>query len=379
MRVAHVVATYPPYRGGLGNVAHAYVEGLRARGHDVEVFTTDYGHASPPPGHVHRLRSLVRVGQLALLPQLARQCAGFDVVHLHFPFFGAAQFLARARARRQLPNLVLTYHMDAHARGLRGAVFALHRRVLLPLIVRQADRILVSSHDYAQAAALWRVPDVRARIEEHPFGVDVARFCPGDAAVARAALGLASAPTIAFVGGLDRAHAFKGLGVLLTAMAQLPATCRLVVVGDGDLRAGYAQQAQSLGLGERVRFLGSLDDAALPQAYRAADVVAFPSVSRAEAFGLVALEAAACGKPVVASNLPGVRTVVRDGETGVLVPPAQPAALANALADLLQQGERRRQLGRAARARVERELSWDHAIDRLLSSYAAVLATNGAR
>src|SRR5688572_13948973 len=120
MRIAQVVASYPPYRGGLGNVARAYAEGLRARGHEVEVLTPDYGGDPPAAAGVRRLRPLLRLGQLAVLPELARFGAGFDVVHLHFPFFGAAEFVALARARGRIARLVLSYHMDAHAGGLRG-------------------------------------------------------------------------------------------------------------------------------------------------------------------------------------------------------------------------------------------------------------------
>ncbi|HLU40167.1 MAG TPA: glycosyltransferase, partial [Planctomycetota bacterium] len=133
-------------------------------------------------------------------------------------------------------------------------------------------------------------------------------------------------------------------------------------------------QAVALGLGERARFLGGLADADLPDAYRAADVVVLPSVGRGEAFGLVALEAAACARPVVASDLPGVRTVVREGATGKLVPPGDVGALAEALADLLADAARAQALGTAARTRVEAELTLEHALDRLLASYARLLA-----
>jgi len=374
LRIAQVVVTYPPYRGGIGNVAHAYAEGLRARGHEVDVFTPAYGGAPVEQPGVHRLRARVRAGQFALLPQLAHCCAGYDVVHLHFPFFGAAGFVAWARARGRIARLVLTYHMDAHASGLRGAAFACHRRLVLPWTVRQADRILVSSRDYAAHAALGRLADLQDRVEEHPFGVDATRFHPGPAPAARARLALRDAPTVTFVGGLDRAHAFKGVGVLLQAAARLDRDVQLVLVGDGDLREAYRRQAVALGLGERARFLGGLADADLPDAYRAADVVVLPSVGRGEAFGLVALEAAACARPVVASDLPGVRTVVREGATGKLVPPGDVGALAEALADLLADAARAQALGTAARTRVEAELTLEHALDRLLASYARLLA-----
>lgn len=373
MRVAHVVVTYPPYRGGMGNVAHAYVVGLAAQGVDVEVFTPRFDRAAGDQARVHRLRPWLRSGQCAVLPTLLTATAGFDLVHLHFPFFGAAQFVALRRRLRRRPRLVLTYHMDADADGLRGVVFAAHRRSMMPWIVRSADRVLVASRDYAEHAALARVPGALATAEEHPFGVDTRRFSPGCAGAARTRLALDMAPTVVFVGGLDRAHAFKGLDVLLQACATLPADVRLVVAGDGDLRPSYQARAGQLGLAARVRFLGSVSDADLADVYRAGDVVAFPSVSRAEAFGLVALEAAASGRPVVASDLPGVRTVVRAGDTGLLVESGQPLALAGALERLLRDERLRADLGARARARVERQFTWDQAVARLLATYTAVL------
>lgn len=373
MRIAHVVVTYPPYRGGMGNVARAYVEGLSARGHDIEVFTPTYGDEPDSDPRVHRLRPWLRHGQCAVLPSLLTACRGFDLVHLHFPFYGAAQFGALRRRLRRRPRLVLTYHMDADAPGVRGAIFALHRRLCLPWIVRSADRVLVSSRDYAAQAALARVAGVQAKIEEHPFGVDIERFAPGPPAAARARLGVDDATTVGFVGGLDAAHAFKGLGVLLQAVGGLSGDIRLLVCGDGALRPQYEARARESGLGRRVRFLGGVSDDRLPDVYAAADLIAFPSVSRAEAFGLVALEAAASGRAVVASDLPGVRTVVRDGVTGILVPPGDATRLTQALAGLIADPNRRQALGVAARARVERELTWDHALDRLLATYRAVL------
>lgn len=373
VRVAHVTCTYPPYRGGIGHVAAEYAARLPALGCEVEVFTPDYGDPDPAPPGVHRLRARLRSGLCAVLPQLGgRLLDRFDLVHLHFPFYGAAQFVAWRRWRHARPKLVLTYHMDAHAPGWRGAVFGLHRRTLLPWIVRRADAVLVASRDYAEHAALGRLRDVLPRVEEHPFGVDAQRFAPGDRAAARAALGLAAAPTVTFVGGMDRPHAFKGVSVLLRAAAALPRTTQLALVGDGDLRARYQQEAAALGL--NARFLGGLSAVQLPLAYTAADVVAFPSTSAAEAFGLVALEAAASARPVVASALPGVRAAVRDGTTGVLVPAADPVALAQALRALLEDPRRAAALGRAGRERVERECTWDHAVAKLRDVYARLLA-----
>ena len=147
-----------------------------------------------------------------------------------------------------------------------------------------------------------------------------------------------------FLARLDRTHYFKGLHLLIDAVAQLP-DAALVVGGDGEWRAQYEARARA-SLGARARFVGDVPDEALPAYYRAADVVALPSVDRTEAFGLVLLEALACGTPVVASRLPGVRTLVDDGRTGYLVEPGN--------VDELDRTASARCIGESARARSQR-------------------------
>ena len=146
-------------------------------------------------------------------------------------------------------------------------------------------------------------------------------------------------PIIAFVGGMDVPHAFKGVNELLTAFAHphIAARAQLVLVGDGELRAGYEETARTLGIADRVHFLGRAPEEDLVRVYRAATVTVLPSTTEEEAFGIVLIEAMACGSPVIASALPGVRTVVSDGgdARGIAVPPGDVSALADALSRML--------------------------------------------
>jgi glycosyltransferase involved in cell wall biosynthesis len=143
-------------------------------------------------------------------------------------------------------------------------------------------------------------------------------------------------------------------------------------VGDGDMAATYRRQARDLGLQGRVHFLGRIGPARLPAIYRLADVVVLPS-SIQESFGMVLAEAMACGKPVIASRLPGVRTVVADGTTGLLVPPADPAALAGALTRLLGDAPLRAEMGAAGRRRVLARYDWRRIGERLEAVYLGAL------
>jgi len=118
-----------------------------------------------------------------------------------------------------------------------------------------------------------------------------------------------------------------------------------------------------------MHFMGNISDAELPRYYRMADIHLFPSTERAEAFGLVALEAAASGVPCIASDLPGVRSVVLHGETGVLVPPGDAEKLREAIVLLLDQTELRQKFGFSARKRAEAEFAWEPLISKLVETY----------
>lgn len=241
MRIAHVVPTYPPYRGGVGRLAEEYATRLRARGRDVQVLTPRYQQHQGDSSFVQRLSSPLRIGNAALTPSLVSRLRGFDLVHLHYPFFGGAEpVLVRAWLGRDQP-LVVSYHMDAVANGIKGAIFRWHARLVLPHIVHRADRVLVSSHDYASQSALASIPGCLAGVEEHPYGVDTERFRPGAEPMLRKRLSITpDLFTMIFVGGLDPAHHFKGLGVLLEALAGMRSHLwRLLVVGDGSLRPGF--------------------------------------------------------------------------------------------------------------------------------------------
>lgn len=378
MKIAQVTPVYPPHRGGTGQVAYEYTERLRQRGHAVHVFTPSYRPVEHDPPFVHRVPSPLHVGNAAFTPALYHRLTGFDLVHLHYPFFGGAEPTVLRKAIKGEHALVLSYYMDATAGGVKGLIFDAHRRVVLPWILSHADRILVSSLDYARTSALAHVKGALERVEAHPFGVDVDRFHPGTEPALRASLGIApDAPVMLFVGGLDPAHHFKGFPVLVDALHGLhDLPWHLVVVGDGTLRARFEALVHSRSLGDRVRFAGNVSDDALPRYYRLADFHVFPSTARAEAFGLVALEAAATGIPTIASNLPGVRTVVLDRDTGLHVSPHDSSTLREAIRLLLAQHELRLRLGRRARERVESECSWDPLIDRLEQTYHAAVASH---
>ena len=380
-KIAQVVCTYPPYRGGMGNVAFEYTERLRERGYNVHVFTTK-GHVEvEDPDYVHRVPSIMHIGNAGVMPSLFSRLSGFDLVHLHYPFFGGAEPTIVRKAVSHNQGLVMTYHMDATGNGVRGAIFNAHRRILLPWIVNRVDRILGSSQDYIDESAIAEIPNAMDRVEIHPFGIDLHRFRHGNADFFKQRLDIRTdVPVILFVGGLDNAHFFKGVPILLEALKLIISEpWEMLIVGEGNLKSSFETTVRKSILHDRVHFLGNVAERDIPFLYRCSDFHIFPSTKRAEAFGLVVLEAAASGIPSIASNLPGVRMVVLDGSTGLLVPPEDVAELAKAMTLLLSQPELRQRLGQAARLNAESNFAWEPAIAKLEQTYKSVLEQKSVR
>jgi len=369
MKIVHVACVAPPEIGGIGRSALREVAGLRAIGEDAVLIAPEIDSREGERSFLKRLKPLWRFGNASALSGLAEVLGTADVIHLHYPYYGTAEGILLSY--RHLPPIIVTFHMDATAGGWKQIMFQMHRWLLQPWILPAARQILVSSFDYAKHSSIrgfFRAhPE---RVEELPFGVDVDVFSPGPSRRERFLIP-EGGRVVLFVGGLDRAHAFKGVNELLSSCAKLDETTHLMIVGDGDLKESYEAKARDLGIANRVHFLGKIDQASLVDAYRSADVFAFPSTNSAEAFGLVALEAQACSVPVVASDLPGVRTVVKRDETGRLVPPGDVEQLTVALRDLLDDTGERERMSQNARKHAE-QYSWDRHVERLREIYRTV-------
>lgn len=373
MRIANVICTYQPYRGGMGNSAGEIAKALAGRCHEVRIITPDYGSigdSSQDGIFIERLKPFFRFGNAAFLPQIFFRLDGFDIVHLHYPFFGTACIvLLRKIFAGDKMKLVLHYHMDAVSAGLKGLIFRVIRMVLLPQLVRYSDSIVCSSFDYARHSDLGRhFASNEGKFSEIPFGVDLKRFSGDDEEEADEGGG--EERYALFVGGLDKAHYFKGLEVLIRAFA-LAAKDReyyLSIVGSGDLYEKYASIVSGLGLASKVKFFGSVSDKELPGYYLRSDCLVLPSINKGEAFGLVLLEAMASGRAVIASDLPGVRTVFEDGKQGLLVRPGDIDDLADKLRSLLSDGKRLFEMGRAGRALAREKYTWEkcaHDLERI--------------
>ena len=380
MRIAHLTATFPPYRGGAGNTAFRFAREQAERGHRVEVFTAPAPGEIPDPGAVvvHRIDPVFAIGNAPLIPSLAR-IDGFDVVHLHYPFIFGAELtlLGRLSRRRRDQALLVHYKNRLVADGVRGAMFEAYEHTVAPALIRAADRVCVLSPDHAASVPYLRRAGERdpAKLVVMPNGVDSELFSPGSGAEVRERLGIPAEATVAaFVATLDRAHHFKRLDLAIDALARLDdPSVHLIVAGGGELLEGFRAGAAEAGLADRVHFLGAVPHPELPAVLRAADLFLL-TTEPPESFGIVVIEAMACGLPAIASDYPGVRAVVDPGETGLLVERGNPDAVAAALAELVGDPERRRAMGERGRRKALDEWSWPRLVERMDRVYSEAIA-----
>lgn len=375
MRIAHVTATYPPYKGGTGNVCYHNARELVMRGHEVHVFTAAFPDAAryelQDGINVHRLRPVLRIGNAPLLPQLVTALRDFDIIHLHYPFIIGAELVRLASLLYRIP-LIITFHNDLIGDGTRAKLFAAYQEFSAKVTVRHASTLCVVTMDhYLHSQLRESLAENRLPVVEVPNGVDTDLFHPATSPGLRDLAD--TAKVMLFVGTLDRAHHYRRVDLLLEALAQTnDPDLRLVIVGDGDKRADYEALSSQLGLGSSVHFLGALEPHELPAIYTAVDVVVLPA-SLQESFGMTLIESMACGTPVITSALPGVRSVVTDGRDGMFVMPGSASELANTIRHFFSlPASVRREMGEVGRKKAKRQYTWCSIGDRLDELYHQV-------
>jgi D-inositol-3-phosphate glycosyltransferase len=363
---------------------------LARRGIEVEIFTRATASGDPP---VERVAPGVLVRNVVAGPfegldkyDLPTQLCGFaagvlrteashepghyDIVHSHYWLSGQVGWLARDRWAVPLVHTAHTLAAVKNAALAEGdAPEPPLRMVGEQQVVDEADRLIVNTDDEARQLISIHRADPASIDVVHP-GVDLDVFRPGDRRAARAALGLPlDEDIVAFVG---RIQPLKAPDIVLRAAAKLPGV-RIVVAG-GPSGSGLASPdglvrlADELGIAARVTFLPPQSRADLATLFRAADLVAVPSYS--ESFGLVAVEAQACGTPVVAAAVGGLPVAVRDGITGTLVSGHDVDQWAAAIDDLLRlRGEPEGNAMNRAAAANAATFSWENTTDALLASY----------
>ena len=363
-----VVCTFSPYKAGMGNAAWEQARQLKKLGNEVTVFTPRYQKEQKKFEEmrgvkVRRLTPVFKYGNGAFLLQVFGRLKDFDTVFLHYPFFGTAEVVWIWKLFNPKKRLVIQYHMDVFGKGLLGIFFRIYAKILMPWILRAGDKVIVSSFDYARSSDARGLVD--DRWVEIPFGIDLERF-PSNRLESGSNVSNKfkrdGEKVVLFVGGLDKAHYFKGVDVLIEAMRDVRCEmldARCVIVGGGDMLEEYQRMAREKGLEDVIEFPGKVSDGELVDFYERASVLVLPSVDRCEAFGIVLIEAMSHSVPVIASDLAGVRSVVSDGENGFLVKPRDIKGLTEKIEWVLSHPDEAREMGLAGRRRVEERYDWE--------------------
>jgi len=350
MRVLQLTKFYPPVHGGMEATVWALTEGLNAAGVPTDVLCANQRPVtdceSAPAGY--RIVRAASLGMLlstsmapAMVGQLRELAGGRDVIHVHMPDPMAALALRLVQPRA---HLVVHWHSDIVRQRMSRRLYEPLQRWMLD----RADAIVATSENYAGSSPVlqrWR-----SKVTVIPIGI-------GDGSGRSSGKRVAALRTFhsgkKIVFALGRMTYYKGFDALIDAAALLPDDCVVVIAGGGALLDRFRARVVALRLDHRVHLPGPLSANDLSDHFAAADVFCLPSTERAEAFGVVMLEAMAAGLPVVATDIAGsgVPWVNVDGVTGYNVPVGSPAELAEALWRLLHNPGLAGLFGQAARQR----------------------------
>ena len=365
MRIAHIVSTFAPHIGGMGAVCYDEAKFLAESGHDVTVFTLKYPSITYDdtkfPFKVIRLKALIRLDDAGLVPQVLNHIKNFDLAHLHYPFYGGAEWLAFSKV-----PLVISYHMDAQTGGFKKLVQKLYDGFWPKVLFAKARKII--SVDRVRSVPLKFYKEAKNKLAEIPNGVDTEVFRPRSVNCRELNLPeLEGKKIILFCGNT---LPVKRLDLLLAAIKILnDNSMALLVVGDGYHLEKYRQMAMDLGISAQTRFVGHCGDRQkIARYYNLADCLVVPSDY--ESFSLVAVEAMACGVPVVASDIDALKNKITNDQEGFLFTRGSAVQLAAALKKILtMSAEERKAMGERGRLKAEAEYSWKKHMEKLMQIY----------
>ena len=368
MRVLQLGKFYDPVVGGMESALREMCETMREQGEGRVVVANTRMRTEHEMREVAvtRVASLGKLWSCSMAPAYPLWARKFeaDVMHVHVP--NPLAELSAMMAAREMP-VVAHFHSDVVRQKNLLKIY----RPFLEAFYRRVNAIVVPTPTHIEISEFVR----RHREKCHvvPFGIPLQRFELGESGRRRVEELRDGRPMVLAVG---RLVGYKGVGNLIRAGAGAAEkrAARLVIIGTGPLEKTLRDEAQRAGIAERVEFAGQVSDAELVAYYHAAELFVLPSITNAEMFGIVQLEARACGKAVISTNLPtGVPWVNQHGKTGMVVAPGDVGVLAEAIRYLLENGARRREMGAAGRKRVEKHFTSERMAAGLMEVYRAVV------
>jgi glycosyltransferase involved in cell wall biosynthesis len=373
MRIAQVTPYFHPHIGGVESNVYNISMNLLKLGHEVTVFTSRYDKALAQTEEldglkIFRSKQTMNLFTTPVTPALVKDLLldKWDIVHTHAPPPLSSYYVAKARNKAHFPT-VMTYHCDPEIPVRGGSTITnLYRYTYGNYTLRRMDLVLAETETYAATSrAIW---NTHAKVI--PPGVDTERFNPtvkGD--VIRKKYDLGDSKVVMFVGRLTF---HKGVNHLIDA-AGIYKDAKYLIVGSGPMEERLRRQATASPNAKNIIFAGKAPDDKLPEYYAACDVLVLPSVSRLEAFGLVMLEALSSGKPVITSDMPGMREVVVDHVDGLWAEPLDSHDLAEKIRAILEDSDMRKRFGANGRMKVEERFTWSRVTKLTEEAYTKLL------
>lgn len=321
---------------------------------------------------IKRLNYIGKIAGTNITPTLPVEIfkEDFDIIHTHLPTPWSADWSAIISKIKNKP-MVLTYHNDTVGSSIAGYVARFYNLTSLKLTLSVAGKIILTSPKYLEQSPYLK--RYKNKIEIIPCGVDINKFKP---------IKMESKNNgqyrIFFLSILNEFHRYKGLDYLFKALKIVKKDIndvKLIVGGKGELFDYYKEMVNSIGLGNNVEFVGFIPDDELVRYFNNCDVFVLPSTSsEQEGFGIVLLEALACEKPVVSTEIVGVAEDIKKTNSGVIVKPKDSEALANAITAILKDKDAGNQMGKNGRKLVEEKYTWKRVAKMTEEVYCEVLS-----
>lgn len=379
MKIAMLVPYFFPHFGGTEKYVKDLSMELVSRGHDVTIISNNVPKEAGAPSEevmdgikIKRLNAVNFVYLPVSFEFNLKMLDGFDLVHTHCPSFG---FTRAVRNRLKVPHVV-TYHCDTTMSekflGLKMPKFVIRSVEFLTnlyakMILPKVDAIITTTESYASTSPVMKnFPHHAVPIGIHYELFDESRKKQGITESSR------DKKKVLFLG---RLAANKGIDYLVHAIPlvvkEVP-DAKFVICGEGEEKPHVEAYIDQVGVRKHIEFKGKVNLDQMVELYSTSAMFVFPSINRLEAFGIVQLESMACFTPVVASNIPGVNNVMDPGESGLLVEPRDPEALAQAIIKILKDPSLAERMGRRGRKLVEEKYNWNAIGDKIEAIYKAV-------
>lgn len=370
-----VSSYFYPEGGGAESYAYHIAKGLVKKGHDVTVLCSNQ-EKKEKEELINNIRIIrlkpdfkiytapIKLGLLLNMIDFMRN-NDFDLISVNFYLPYYPDIAALLSKLCKIP-CVLTYHNDTVKDGLLMNSVAQTYKYLETRVVMHSVNLVVTPSPFCYNESKFLKP-FKDKVVWIPPGVDIEKYEVTKSLKLYDTYGLHhSSKIILFVGQMNKAGTHKGVTDLIRSFKKVLNKFEhvyLVLVGRGDMISEYKKICEEIGILEKVIFTGFVDENELIEYYKSSDVVVLPSTTIQEGFGMVLIEGNVCGKPVIGTRVGGIQYVIKDGETGLLVPPKNPEALAEAIIKLVQDEELSKKMGINGRGLVEEKYTWEKAVE----------------